>query len=441
VKREPVSQLATKLRHSDTEVIPVSGRSSDVHIPRAAVGSIVDDRYLLVREIAHGGGGIVFEGEHVHTRARVAVKTMSYTAFAQRGRARVLREARALGMVRHPNIVSVLDAGDCRQCGAYVVLSLIEGRTLESFVTARSRIDARTTVAIAQQLAAALSVLAKKGVVHRDVKPSNVLLVPGSCGDSDSAILIDFGVAKITNDEDARITRNGDLVGTPVYMAPEQISGMDPVDHRTDVYGLGALLYECLTGTTPFKGQPLAVAIAILSGALPLPIAGYRPDVPAALEAAILRALSPRPAARWPDAVSFARGCVAAIGGDPGPLYLFPRGLDRFDGERPEGPRRMTGRIPYQAPARFFTADGKGHDGKVEDISSAGMLVVTAADIAVEAAIRTKFPLPMSGRVVTLAGTVRWTRPRQSARTVGIEFSQLPGDVRSEIELFSIPVY
>lgn len=437
-----MTQALTALCQSDRSPSSSLGSSQrDVHLPRARTGSVVDGRYALVREIARGAGGVVFEGEHVHTRARVAVKTMNYTRQAYLGRARLMREARALGAVRHPNIVPVLDAGDCRQCGPFVVLALIEGRTLESFVTARPRLDARIAVALAQQLGNALSVLARSRVVHRDVKPSNVLVVPGPYGEPDTAVLIDFGVAKIMSDSDACLTRHGDLVGTPAYMAPEQISGTDPIDHRTDVYGLGALVYECLTGTTPFSGHPLAVAASILAGAPPLPISCRRPDVSPALEAAVSRALAHRPDTRWPDATSFVRACVAATGGEPPALHLFPRDITIADTERSDGPQRKGVRSPYQAPARILTADGEGHDARIEDISTGGLLMVTRVAVATGAVLRVKFPLPMSGKVVTLGGAVKWVRAGQSTRAVGFELAKLPDDVRTEIELYSIPVY
>lgn len=410
----------------------------------ACAGSMIDFRYRLLREIASGGGGMVFEAEHVHTRARVAVKTLNHAAPVRGGRSRILREAYALGLVRHPNIVPVLDAGDCLKHGPYLVLAMIDGRTLESFVTGRSRLDGQSTVAIIEQIGSALSVLSRRSVVHRDVKPSNVLVVPGECGEPDTAVLIDFGVARLNElgtTAVERLTLDGDLVGTPEYMAPEQISGKGPIDHRTDVYGLGALAYECLTGTTPFAGHALAVVSSILAGDKPLPVSAHRSDIPAALEAAIARALHHDPAGRWPDTRSFARACAAAIGGGVSPLYLFPRNLEHSDTERPGVPSRKATRAPYQAPARVLMPKGTGYDGKIEDISAGGLLLATAVDLPPLTSVLVKFPLPMSGRVVTLDALVRWTRPRKEARAMGLEFSNPPFEVKREIEVFTSPLY
>jgi len=406
----------------------------------AQVGSVVDSRYKLLREIACGGGGIVFEAEHVHTRARVALKALTLTAASTQKRKRILREARALGRISDPHVVSVLDAGECKKHGPFVVIALIEGRTLESFISSRYRLDIPATVALIHQLGTALYQLGRRGVVHRDVKPSNVLVARGLCGKPDTAVLIDFGVAKVEDTSPlsgGRITFDGDLVGTPEYMAPEQVSEGETVDHRTDVYGLGALAYECLTGSPPFTGPALAVVSSIIVGAQPQPIARFRSDVPPALAAAVVRALDRDPTKRWIDTAAFARACTAVLGDPAPPLYLYPSGSGGPESGNPTSIRRRAARIPYQAPARILVGPRAGYDARVEDISIAGALLETAADVPVQSAVSVRFPLPMSGRVVTQDAIVRWVRSRGTSRVLGIEFANPAADLTAEIDAYS----
>ncbi len=434
-----MSQAAIPYLHSDTPMIRATNPPSPVPAQQsAAVGSVVDARYKLLREIACGGGGVVFEAEHVHTRARVALKALNFAAAATAKRNRILREALALGRASHPNIVGVLDAGECRRHGPFLVLSLIEGRTLESFISSRGKLDVASTAGIVSQLGEALFLLGRRGVVHRDVKPSNVLVSRGVLGRPDTAILIDFGVAKV--EEEARLERitiDGDLVGTPEYMAPEQISSSDIVDHRTDVYGLGALAYECLTGSPPFTGPALAVVSSIIVGATPQPISRFRTDVPAAMEAAVLRALERDPAKRWLDTSAFARACSAALGGTIPALILYPPPVEGPESGKPNSIRRKAARIPYQAPARILVGPRAGYDARVEDISSAGALVTTAAEMVAHAAVAVRFPLPMSGIVVTVDAMTRWVKTRGTTHVVGLEFVRPSAEVRREIDAFS----
>lgn len=452
-----MSQAAIGLPQSETDPPlisspPVSnGHQDDVYRNRssgpatpsyrpAQVGSLVDSRYRLLREIACGGGGIVFEAEHVHTRARVALKALTLTAASMQKRRRILREARALGRVSDPHIVPVLDAGECRIHGPFLAIALVEGRTLESFISSRYRLDVAATVALIHQLGGALYVLGRRGVVHRDVKPSNVLVQKGPCGKPDTAVLIDFGVAKVDDSgplSGGRITFDGDLVGTPEYMAPEQVSEADAIDHRTDVYGLGALAYECLTGSPPFSGPALAVVSSIIVGAQPQPISRFRGDVPPALQAAVLRALERDPAKRWADTAAFARACTAVLGDPAPPLYLYPTSSGGPESGNPSSIRRKAARIPYQAPARLLVGPRAGYDARVEDISIAGALLETAADVAPHSAIGIRFPLPMSGKVVTQDAIVRWVRARGPSRVLGIEFANPSSDVTLEIEAYS----
>jgi hypothetical protein len=223
-------------------------------------------------------------------------------------------------------------------------------------------------------------------------------------------------------------------------MAPEQVTSTTRPDRRADVYGLGVLAYECLTGSTPFAGQIMEVLARLLSDAEPAPMSRYRGDVPPALEAAIHRALRRDRAARWPDAESFARACAAAIGGDFPPLHLFEGDAARTSATRAEGARRKCPRVPYRAPARLVGPAGRGGDARVEDISPGGLLLTTNEPVGENAACLVKVPLPLSGRVVVLPCLVQWVKQRGDTRAAGLEFVHLPDDARREIDHYIKPL-
>ena len=426
--------------HTDTQVAPIRPPDPRPSLSVARPSELVDGRYRIVREIAGGGGGIVFEAEQTYTGARVALKTVNLMRAPRGAGARLLREARALGLVKHPNLVSVLDAGECPRHGPFVALELIEGRTLESFITSRSRLSIQDTVALVCQLAGALTALSERGIVHRDVKPANVLVVPGD-GGPDRAVLIDLGIAALEREQTAaRLTVAGEIIGTPEYMAPEQATSASPPDRRTDVYGLAALAYECLTGSTPHAGQLLQVIAHLLTETEPARMSRYRADVPPALEAAVRRALRHERAERWPDAASFARACVAAIGGAEPPLHIFAPWAPRPDAAWQAGARRKSPRIPYRAPARLVRPGGRATDVKLEDLSPGGALVTTSEDLSENAACLLKMALPLSGQIVMLPSLVRWVRERGRGRAAGLEFIELPDAARRELDLFLKPI-
>jgi len=214
----------------------------------AQVGDVLDGRYTLRRQIARGGQGAVLEGEHRVTQARVAVKTLIRPALEMaEAHARLILEARILGAVRHPGLVAIHDAGTCEKHGPYLVLEMIEGRPLDGILLTRRKLPVGQAVAIARQLCDALSEVHHHGIVHRDVKPAN-LLIEATRG-SDRVQLIDFGIATMGAGErpaeaSSKLTKAGEILGTIEYMAPEQLMTTGPVDGRADVYAVGVVLYE-----------------------------------------------------------------------------------------------------------------------------------------------------------------------------------------------------
>ncbi len=263
-------------------------------------------RYEVGERIASGGNASVWAARDRRLGREVAVKRLHpHLRDDAKARARFAQEATAASRVRHPNVVTVLDAGE-DDSGPYLVMELVRGGTLREILVREGALGADRAVAIASQLAGALAAAHRAGVTHRDIKPENVML-----DDGNRVVLTDFGIAS-SGREDTRVTTEGAVVGTVDYMAPERAIGQ-PGGPAADVYSLGLVVYEMLTGRTPFRGgNPVAVALAHLSEPPPPP-SNYA-DVPPALEALVLRALAKEPGRRFPSAVEFLAALEAATG-------------------------------------------------------------------------------------------------------------------------------
>jgi tetratricopeptide (TPR) repeat protein len=268
---------------------------SDVR-PSCCVGEVLSGRYRLDEEIGRGGMGIVFRAWDVELERAVAVKVIGAELEAGEGRERLFREARAAAALSHPNVVAVYDVGEHDEM-PYFVMELIEGRSLSE--SAPEKID--EILGFAVQICGALSHAHEHGLVHRDLKPANVLIewshgVP-------AIKIVDLGLA--IRERGMRITRQGGIAGTVSYMSPEQALG-GVVDGRSDLYSLGVMLYELVTGRLPFDGDN---ALAVLSQHIHAPVVPprtYRGDVPVHVEAAILRLLSKDPDDRYATAADTA---------------------------------------------------------------------------------------------------------------------------------------
>lgn len=323
-----------------------------------SVGDVLEGRWRITGVLGRGGHAGVYRGQHARLRYPVAIKTLSIDAtspLADDLRARLLTEAEICARVRHPNVIRIFDVGTTERGEPYLVMELVEGSTL------RDRLDEGPltigqSVDVARQILAGLAALAHHGIVHRDVKPSNVMLREGPRGKR--AKIIDLGVARrlVAAGEDQ--VAEGFLVGTPNYMAPEQLRAQE-VDPRADVYSLGVVLYEALTGSVP--PRPTFVERYAIEPSLeiaPLPkLRERRPDCPAWLESIVERATSIDPRERYASAAAMgeALGVLTRDLALPtGALaWLESRSRARSAAAEQRGPEERTTRHPRRAgPAR-----------------------------------------------------------------------------------------
>ncbi|MDE3089072.1 MAG: protein kinase [Chloroflexota bacterium] len=252
------------------------------------VGASIQDRYRTISEIGRGGMGVVYRGHDTVLDRDVAVKLLSALSLTDDARARLLREAQAAAQLNHPNIASVYDAGEADGV-PFIVMELVDGPSLRD----RPPETIAEIVRVAHQLSAALDHAHAHGIIHRDVKPENVLLAPDG-----TAKLMDFGLARVSA---SHLTEEGAVVGTVSYISPEQLMGKD-IDGRTDLYSLGSLLYELLTRRAPFIGDHPMAVISQQLYTPPAPPSTLRADIPPALEDIILKLLAKDPKDRYASA-------------------------------------------------------------------------------------------------------------------------------------------
>ncbi len=254
------------------------------------IGTRLLDRYELLAELGQGGMGIVYRARDPQLGREVAVKMIPPQRFTERSEKRFQREARIVAQMDHPAIVPIYDFGRHGEV-FFFVMPLLEGKTLHELVTT-AELSLGETIDVAAQVAEALGYSHLRGVIHRDVKPENVMVTRE---DGEPRVrIMDFGLAQDTSE--SRLSETNPLRGTISYMSPEQIRGAE-ADHRTDLYSLGVMLYECLAGQTPFTGTTITVAYRIVNHA-PAPLSALGVEVDEELEAIVLACLAKRPVER-----------------------------------------------------------------------------------------------------------------------------------------------
>jgi tRNA A-37 threonylcarbamoyl transferase component Bud32 len=272
------------------------------------LGMVIDGRYKIDSVLGEGGMGIVYLARHCIIDKRVAIKVLRRD-FAHNPEIaeRFLFEAKAASSIGNPHIVDISDFGRLSDGATYFVMEWLDGSPLSKLVADGQRVPVARVISIGRQIAEALYAAHQQDIVHRDLKADNVFLVKRG-NEPDFVKILDFGIAKVTSGEAQQKTQMGALFGTPHYMSPEQASG-GAVDCRTDVYGLGVILYELASGRLPFEGNNLMEILTQHMYRAPVPIRALvqAPDIPSGLEAIILKALSKRPDQRYATMLDFAR--------------------------------------------------------------------------------------------------------------------------------------
>ena len=289
--------------------------------PRAMVGRVFNERYRIERKLAAGSMGVVYEGEQISLGRRVAVKVLAPDrARSDVFRDRFLREARAVAQISHPNIVEILDVGRSDHGQLYMVMEYLEGLDLRHLLHREKQMPWWRARPILVQLASALAAVHGANMIHRDVKPSNCFLT-GPTG-RETVKLIDFGVIKYGDAkmESRALTQADDVVGTGVYMSPEQCKG-EPASVKTDVYSLGVVAYQMVTGKLPFFGRDIFDIMAAHQNMEPPPPRAIVRDLSEAIEQLILKAIAKDPGQRFASMTEFEQALRATsqplpIGGD-----------------------------------------------------------------------------------------------------------------------------
>jgi hypothetical protein len=427
-------------RTDSVEASAVDGSDS-----RFPLGSTVGGRYVLKRMLGRGGAASVFAAEHALVRRPVALKLPHDDPRQKEDlHARLRREVFALSRVRHRVVVDVVDGGEIDSM-PFLAMELLEGRPLSGLLAARGRLDPEEVIKIGVALASGLAAVHAAGMIHRDVKPSNVFVTRDPVN---QVRLLDFGTAKVLDDgQTANLTQTGAILGTPEYMAPEALLSLPDADHRVDIYGLGATLYELLAGTVPREGA-VGQILMKLSSSEPVPLSEVRNDVPKPLADAIQKSLRRDPGGRQQDVSefgaalaacsslphetidvlhggAFARGQAHAVGAEPG-----------RDARRPVETRREHARAPYVTLACVFSKQRPPIDGRVEDLSEGGVLFVSGETPGQGEVVRLRFALPVSGRILEVGAHTRWSRAHRRTRATGFEFQELPTPAREEIRRY-----
>jgi serine/threonine-protein kinase len=264
-------------------------------------------RFRVVSELGRGAMGVVYRAEDATLGRTVAIKTISLTGGTKQERdvheARFLQEARAAGSMSHPSIITIYEMGREGDI-AFIAMELLDGRELREMIRDVS-LTPTQSVAIAASVAEGLGYAHERGIVHRDIKPGNIMVM------ADGRVkIMDFGIAR--HNEPTVKTQTGVLLGSPQYMSPEQIVGQ-PFDHRADIFSLGLVLYEMLTGVKPFAGDDIPELTFKVANMAAKPPSHIAPDLPAVIDYIVARALKKKPDERYQTAAEFARDLRAAM--------------------------------------------------------------------------------------------------------------------------------
>jgi len=302
-----------------TKFCPLDGSTLRSKSPTAdLVGQVVADRYNIIKKLGEGGMGAVYLGEHVKMGRKSAIKVMAPSmANDPDAISRFNREAANASRISHANVCQIYDFGETPEGIIYLAMEFIEGQALTDLIEKEGALEPRRAATILKQAADGLAAAHDLGMVHRDIKPDNIMIVQGRDG-SDVVKVVDFGIAKAVQGDDTsqKVTKTGLVVGTPEYMSPEQLAG-DKLDGRSDIYSLALVLYRMLTGVLPFQADSAQETMIKRLTDDPMPLVEARPDIsfPPKLQAVLDRALARSAAERYGNATDFGRDTVDAVAG------------------------------------------------------------------------------------------------------------------------------
>jgi eukaryotic-like serine/threonine-protein kinase len=286
-------------------------------LAQLAAGTVIDGRYRVDEILGEGAMGVVVAAKHVQLGERVALKFLRYSS--QGGdddfRSRFRREAKVSGMLRNEHITRVIDVGIWRDRVPYMVMDYLAGTDLRLVIKREGPLPVARAVDLVVQVCIGISEAHAKGVVHRDLKPSNIFLVPRPDG-SDLVKILDFGISKWAAGEADLddLTKTGTILGSPNYMAPEQLVGNPRVDARADVWSIGAILYRLLSGRAPFESPSFPRLVAeVTSNRLPPALTAMRPEIPRDLEAVVMKCFARNRDQRIQNVAELAGGLLDAV--------------------------------------------------------------------------------------------------------------------------------
>jgi non-specific serine/threonine protein kinase len=349
-------------------------------------GFLLDGKYIVEAEIGSGGMGSVYRARQLALRRYVAVKFISAGSHARPSvLRRFAREATTIARLKHPNIVTVYDSGEVPEVGAYIVMELLEGTSLAERIAACGRLPLSEAVTLMRQICSAVEAAHGAGVIHRDLKPHNVVLErpPAARGGPLCAKVLDFGVAKIASVSDAALTAPGALVGTPLYMSPEQCQGQE-LDARSDVYALGCVLYEMLTGQPPFPAGSVVAIVRKHLSERPAAPSTLVPGLGTMVDAVVAKALAKNAVDRFGSAGELARALAAC-----------------------ESPSRDASRVPGEPLVQTTQPDA-------EPASPPGGAAVTAVDRDAETEVASATTGGLQHNLTRLVGRARQIRETES---------------------------
>jgi serine/threonine protein kinase len=442
-KAQPKAHAAAQMAAAEPAAIPPRAREMIVE------GAIVDRRYQVRRVIATGGMGVVVEAEHIHTHRRHALKAhRGADVIVEAERRRLLDEASVLATTHHANVVEVHDAGECPIYGAFIVLEALEGRSVETIITTRGALPLSDALSVMQQLCAGLEHVHARGVLHRDVKPGNIIVARAASG-REVVKLIDFGLAiPLPDQAHARAAERGKVLGTPEYMAKEQLIDADTLDARCDVFAASVIFYEMLTGRLPYRDVRAADASAE-------PPSRLREELGARFDAVLAKGLAPDRDDRYASVKALTEAIEHAANlpmhttrllaglenraeeAGPETLNVDTSELTDIAAVPPPLPehvraRRRHPRSPLTTPVRVTWSGGVA-DGRSEDLSEGGMLVMLDGAPTEGAKVEVFFDVPGTSTRAAVPSRVQWVKTGHRRTAAGIEFLSISDTLRRAI--------